>query len=68
MDCKVEYYRMNGYVIIVKLDGKETKREIMTNKHNLKGEAVCIYCMYIYMYVYFIYTYIHIDVIYTYRK
>lgn len=40
IECKVEYCRMSGTVIIMKLDRKETKREIMRNKNKLKGETI----------------------------
>lgn len=42
IECKVEYCRRSGTVIIVKLDRKETKREIMRNKNKLKGETIYI--------------------------
>lgn len=42
IECKVEYCRRSGTVIIVKLDSEETKREVMRNKNKLKGETIYI--------------------------
>lgn len=37
VSCKVEYIRISGPVIVARIENKEKKNEIMTNKSKLKG-------------------------------
>jgi len=41
VECKVSC-RENGAVVVVKLETDETKKEVMRNKHKLKGERIFI--------------------------
>lgn len=41
MDCKVEY-KVSNRVIIVKMSSEEEKKEVMRNKHKLKGGSIFI--------------------------